>query len=112
MSGTNGNGHNGNGASNGPTGDGPPQLFPLGRLLITPGALAEMENPGATMRKLIRRHVAGDWSEMDPEDRAENEFSVDKPLRVFSAYTVDGVKYWVITEADRSATTILLPSEY
>jgi hypothetical protein len=61
---------------------------------------------------LLARHVSGDWGELPEEDRAENEFSVANNLRILSAYTLaNGVKVWVITEADRSATTFLLPEE-
>ena len=55
----------------------------------------------------------GDWGCVCDEDKQENEFSVDKDLRIFSAYRLkDETKIWVITESDRSATTVLLPSEY
>src|SRR5579872_5323300 len=58
----------------------------------------------------ISRHVAGDWGELDEEDRRENELSGKEGFRILSAYTLsDGTKIWIITEADRSATTILLP---
>jgi hypothetical protein len=87
--------------------------FDLGRTLITPGALEALDAAGQHGRELLDRHVGGDWGDLTDDDRAENEFSVDKPLRIFSVYhTKQGVKVWVITEADRSATTILLPSEY
>ena len=58
-------------------------------------------------------HLAGDWGEVDEDDRAENDLSLREGFRLLSAYrTKHGVKFWVITEADRSATTVLLPSEY
>jgi hypothetical protein len=61
----------------------------------------------------VSRHQAGDWGEVLPEDQAENEYSLQHGFRLLSAYrTANGVKLWVITKADRSATTILLPSEY
>lgn len=88
-------------------------LFPLGRLVSTPGALAALTEAGQHPFEFLTRHQSGDWGEMSEEDRRENEFSVGRRLRVFSAYrTSKGEKLWVITEADRSATTILLPSEY
>ena len=72
-----------------------------------------MREAGEDPLDLIRRHVTGDWSELDEHDQAENRFSVGRDLRILSAYTLStGVKVWIITEADRSATTILLPSEY
>ncbi len=103
--------------------------FELGKVFITPGAVEELKKLGVNAIRLLGRHQGGDWSEMDIEDQKENEYSVDKNLRIFSSYTIkgyrltesgrpcstweiDGVRFWVITEADRSATTILLPSEY
>ena len=87
--------------------------FRLGRLLCTPGAIDALEEAGQEPLVFINRHVTGDWGDLGADDKVENEFSVDKTLRIFSAYhTSKGVKLWVITEADRSATTILLPSEY
>ena len=62
---------------------------------------------------LLRRHQRGDWGDLDDEDKAENEFSLTKHLRIFSSYNLaEKIKVWVITEADRSVTTILLPEEY
>lgn len=88
-------------------------LFPLGRLVITPGALEALSDHPATTHALLVRHQTGDWSEMAPEDQAENRFSADRALRVFSSYCLaDETWLWIITEADRSATTILLPAEY
>lgn len=84
-------------------------LFPLGQVFITPGALAV----DIDFSLYLHRHQSGDWGDLDREDRAENNFSLKTGLRVLSAYhTSAGVKFWIITEADRSATTILLPSEY
>jgi hypothetical protein len=85
--------------------------FPLGRLLITPGALNLLTHD-ETFRALDR-HSRGDWGECCPHDAAENDFALDKYLRLFSVYRSEaGTKFWIITEADRSATTILLPDEY
>ena len=87
--------------------------FPLGRLYATPGALEALSEAGQEASEFLYRHQYGDWEELGDEDKQENEFSVDKRLRIFSAYsTKPGTKLWVITEADRSATTVLLPSEY
>ncbi len=86
--------------------------FELGRLLITPGAKEAMSKVGIDEIDLLGRHQGGDWSEMEIEDAEENEFSIENQCRIFSSYTYKDVKFWVITEADRSATTILLPSEY
>jgi hypothetical protein len=61
----------------------------------------------------LRRHWRGDWGDVDAEDKAENDYSLMHDLRLLSAYTLaDGTRIWIITEADRSVTTILLPSEY
>lgn len=90
-----------------------PVRFQLGRTLITPGALDAREEAGETGREYLRRHASGDWGIVDDDDKKENELSVREGFRILSAYlTGKGVKIWVITEADRSATTILLPSEY
>jgi hypothetical protein len=61
---------------------------------------------------LLERHQSGDWGDVPPEDACENEFSVRYGFRVLSSYQVAGERLWVITERDRSATTLLLPSEY
>jgi hypothetical protein len=87
--------------------------FPLGQMFMTPGAIEALEEAGQIPQEFIDRHAELEQGELSSEDYKENLFSVDKGLRIFSAYkTVQGVKLWVITEADRSSTTILLPSEY
>ncbi|HEV2864232.1 MAG TPA: hypothetical protein VGX48_24760 [Pyrinomonadaceae bacterium] len=87
--------------------------FPLGRLFLTPGAIESLEDAGQSPQEFIDRHARLEQGELCDEDHKENLFSVDKPLRIFSAFkTMRGEKLWVITEADRSATTILLPEEY
>ncbi len=89
-------------------------LFPLGRLVATPGALAPLRHAGEDLLPaLLERHRSGDRGDVPPEDARENEFSVRYGgFRVLSSYRVAGERLWVITEADRSATTVLLPSEY
>jgi hypothetical protein len=88
-------------------------LFPLGRTVATPGALVALEESGESPSDFLGRHQSGDWGEVCAEDRAENELSLKEGFRLLSAYrTRKGTKIWLITEADRSATTILLPSEY
>lgn len=102
-----------------PTGspDGPraglPAL-PLGRVVATPGALAVLEDAGTEALDLLRRHVAGDWGEVPACDARENGRSVRNGWRILSSYPVReaGQRVWIITEADRSSTCILLPSEY
>jgi hypothetical protein len=87
--------------------------FPLGRLFMTPGAIEALDEAGQQPQEFINRHARLEQGELCDEDHKENLFSVDKPLRIFSAFkTVRDEKLWVITEADRSATTILLPDEY
>jgi hypothetical protein len=87
--------------------------FPLGRVVATPGALRALEEANQNAFEFLERHQAGDWGELCDEDKSENEFSVRNGFRILSAYrTRLDVKIWVITEADRSATTFLLPHEY
>lgn len=85
--------------------------FPLGRLVCTPGV--EDEIPLTEVVTALDRHLSGDWGEVCPADRRENDLSLREGFRLLSAYrTKAGVVFWVITEADRSVTTVLLPSEY
>lgn len=87
--------------------------FALGQTYITPGAEEALQIAGQTAIEFLRRHISCDWSELSDEDAGENEFSMTEGFRVLSAYrTAQGQKLWIITEADRSSTTILLPSEY
>ena len=85
--------------------------FSLGRLLTTPNALGRVNQEDAL--RCLGRHVTGDWGDVDERDHAENEFALGRVLRIFSVYhDRHGTKFWIITEADRSATTILLPEDY
>lgn len=87
--------------------------FPLGRLLATPGALKALVDAEEDPATYICRHASGDWGELCEEDKQENELSLREGFRILSAYKLHtGVKIWIITEADRSATTILLPEDY
>jgi hypothetical protein len=87
--------------------------FPLGRVVATPGALRALEEANQNPFEFLARHQAGDWGELCEQDKRENEFSVVNGFRILSAYrTRNNTKIWVITEADRSATTLLLPDEY
>lgn len=91
----------------------PTRLFSLGRTVITPGAIEALEDSGQSAFEFLNRHQKGDWGEVDAHDRRENELSVKAGFRILSAYrTTNGRKVWAITEADRSSTTLLLPSEY
>lgn len=87
--------------------------FPLGQTVATPGALDALEASGQTPLEFLKRHVRGDWGEVDEEDSEANDNALESGDRVLSAYrTRRGDRIWIITEADRSATTILLPEEY
>jgi hypothetical protein len=82
-------------------------------IVATPGAFEALALAGEAPSTLLHRHVVGDWGDLDEHDRAENEISAREGFRILSAYHLrDGTKIWIITEADRSSTTILLPSEY
>lgn len=88
-------------------------LFSLGKIVATPAALEVLERASQSPVEFLRRHQEGDWGDCGQADKAENELSVREGLRIFSVYhTVAGEKLWVITEADRSSTCILLPDEY
>lgn len=87
-------------------------LFPLGELFITPGAAkacAELPMPPLV---LLVRHAEGDWDDMSSEDRMANRRAITQGSRIFSAYQIDEHRFFVITEADRARTTILLAHEY
>ena len=86
-------------------------LFKYGQIIATPGALILAEN-GVNLLKYVERHLSGDWGDLDDEDKAENDFSVMNRFRILSAYNTPSGRLWVITEADRSVTTFLLPEEY
>jgi len=87
------------------------RAFPLGRLVSTPAALKAI--PPDEMQKALLRHAQGDWGDCCPEDWEENELSLRQGYRLFSVYRTEaGRKFWIITEADRSATTVLLPGDY
>jgi hypothetical protein len=87
--------------------------FELSQIVGTPGAVEAFERTGQNPLEFIARHWTGDWGDLEEEDKEENEFSVGRELRILSAYHLsDGTRVWVITEADRSTTTLLLPKEY
>ena len=89
------------------------RLFLLGQIVATPGALQELEANGHTASEFVARHALGDWGDLCGEDKAANDEAVEKELRILSAYKLrDGTKIWIITETDRSVTTVLLPEEY
>ena len=87
--------------------------FTLGRILATPGAINAMKEAGESPLKLLRRHAHGDWGELHEDDQRANELAIRQGMRILSAYALTTEeRVWLITEADRSATTILLPEEY
>ena len=88
-------------------------LFPLGRLVATPNALQVLETLHIDPLTLLQRHVQGDWGDLDPVDQQANQAALQDGARLFSSYhlTAD-VRVWVITEADRSVTTLLMPEDY
>ena len=95
-----------------------PLLFGLGKLFVTRGVHALMDEHNLDVTPFIARHQTGDWGEVCAEDAAENQLSLEKGFRILSAYSFksefDGETYklWIITEVDRSVTTVLLPEEY
>jgi hypothetical protein len=87
--------------------------FPLGRVVATPGALEALEANSTSPSDLLDRHIRADFGDVCEEDRSLNEEPIDDGTRILSIYTLpDQSKVWVITEADRSSTCLLLPSEY
>ena len=87
--------------------------FPLGRVVATPGALSALEKAEQAPDVFLDRHVNGDRGEVPEADKQENELSVEQGFRILSAYTTSaGDKIWILTEADRSATVLMLPEEY
>ena len=86
-------------------------LFQPGQIVATPGALSLAER-GVDLLECLQRHLNGDWGDLCGEDKAENEFSLKHGFRLLSAYNTHLGKLWIITEADRSVTTFLLPEEY
>lgn len=90
--------------------------FPMGVLTMTRGVNDEVAENRAFAKFVwnsLRRHANGDWGDLTPEDKEENNLSLREAFRILSAYETEGLpKIWIITEADRSSTTILFPSEY
>ena len=85
--------------------------FPSGQIVITPTALNTLSQ--TDVHTALVRHLRGDWGDVDEHDRKENDVSLQHGARLLSVYhAANGTKFWIITEADRSATAILLPSDY
>lgn len=88
-------------------------LFQPGRISFTPGAGEVIDQLGSdALAVLVRRHLTGDWGDMDAADKKRNDQAVLDGTRVFSAYGQGPTKLWIITEADRAQTTVLRPDEY
>ncbi len=89
------------------------ELFPLGRLVATPKALEAVAESGERIETFLARHSTRDWGDVSEDDRKENDLSVGKGFRLLSQYKLPtGGRLWIITEGDRSLTTVLLPEEY
>ncbi len=87
------------------------EAFELGQLVVTPGTRESI--PPSEVLRALRRHARGDWGSVTPDDHGLNDYNVEHGGRLFSEYHSEaGVKFWTITEADRSVTTVLLPEEY
>ena len=84
--------------------------FPLGQVVITANAAQHLDT--IAVNEALRRHVSGDWGDLSPEDASENELSLRQGFRLLSAYGTGERRFWIITEADRSVTTILMPDDY
>jgi hypothetical protein len=88
-------------------------LFSLGQIVATPGAIEVLTELNLLALTFLHRHVTGDWGDVCKEDAASNDAAVTDENRILSSYKLtETVKIWIITEWDRSVTTILLPSEY
>lgn len=93
--------------------NGHPPLFRLGILLITPGAILALVEANQSALAFLMRHAYADWGELEQEDKQANDIALSDGGRLFSAYTLStGQRLWIITEANRSATTLLIPMEY
>ncbi len=90
------------------------QLFPLGQVVATPDALAALEEADMSAMPLLSRHQSGDWGDLCEEDRQLNDEGVNNGSRLLSSYVLEatGQNVWIITEADRSSTCVLLPENY
>lgn len=87
--------------------------FPMGQPVITTAAQSMLERAGLSPTVLLDRHLRGDWGHLEVDDLAENELALLTGKRLLSSYPLfNGERIWVITEADRSDTTILLPEDY
>ena len=86
--------------------------FPLGHLVSTPAALELLDREAVNATELLQRHQRGDWGDVEVEDAQDNENAIVNGHRILSCYQIGKSRLWILTEADRSATTLLLPEEY
>ena len=87
--------------------------FGLGAVFATRAALEALGSAEVSPSELLERHAAGDWGDVPPEDARENEYALERGLRVLSSYPLPGgERVWIVTEADRSSTSIITPDEY
>ena len=84
--------------------------FPLGQIVMTANASGQLA--AEDIQQALTRHASGDWGEVCEEDREENELSLKEGFRLLSVYRSGETKFWIITEADRSVTTVLMPDDY
>ena len=87
-------------------------LFPLGTVGATPGALDLLDRTGMNAAIFVDRHQRGDFGTVGADDAQANKDAIEDGNRILSSYTIDGERLWIITEADRAFTTLLLPGEY
>lgn len=92
--------------------DAPPGLFETGEFFARPKALSFLASHLLSTVPFYDRHITGDWNEMEPADREQNETALLHGREIRSRFVVHGQPIWIITEADRSSTTVLLPEEY
>lgn len=88
------------------------RLFVLGQIVSTPAVLEHFQQNKVSPWHYLERHVTGDFGDLDESDKAENRLSIREGFRILSSYLIAGKRVWIITEADRSVTTFLFPSEY
>jgi hypothetical protein len=88
-------------------------LFKLGQVVMTHGAINALKESGQSAAGFLDKHIRGDWGDLSPQDAKANEDAITEGLRILSVYrTSKGIKIWIITEADRASTCLLLPDEY
>jgi hypothetical protein len=87
-------------------------MFPFGQIVMTPGAIEALEQVNVSAQSILQRHILGDWGDVTDSDKRANELAVEMGGTILSAYKLPrGIEVWVLTEPDRTATTVLLPNE-